>query len=237
MTPSWCAIPSSTDRAGRPVIATGSTAGPGVPTQLRCWTSRDSLAGMKRNGGLLCAISAALAVTSCAAPQVAERGTPEAAPTLEQSYGIPREARRMVPRVADFVLVDKSDRILVLYHRGQAFRAYRGLQFGDAPMGHKRFEGDERTPEGRYTIDTRNPQSSYHLSLRVSYPNASDREYARAYGRSPGGDIFLHGQPNGLASNLRMRGDWTDGCIALSNAEIEEIWELVPDGTPIEIRQ
>ncbi|WFL79004.1 L,D-transpeptidase family protein [Altererythrobacter arenosus] len=147
-----------------------------------------------------------------------------------------RRADRVMPSVADFVLVDKSDRLLVLYSGGHAFKAYRDLQFGDAPLGHKRFEGDERTPEGRYTIDTRNPQSAYHLSLRVSYPNAADRAYAARYGRSPGGDIFIHGQPNGLASDLRMRGDWTDGCIALSNAEIEELWRLIPDGTPIEIR-
>jgi len=135
----------------------------------------------------------------------------------------------------DFVLVDKSDRTLTLFAKGNPVRLFRGLQFGDAPLGHKRFEGDERTPEGRYTIDTRNPNSAYHLSLRVSYPNAQDRAFARALGRSPGGDIFLHGQPNGLAHG-RMRGDWTDGCIALSNAEIEELWQLIADGTPIEIR-
>ncbi len=143
---------------------------------------------------------------------------------------------REVPLRGDFVLVDKSDRLLVVYRRGQAIRAYRGLQFGDAPYGHKQFQGDERTPEGRYSIDTRNPQSAFHLSLRISYPNDHDRAFAAAYGRSPGGDIFIHGQPNALASG-RMRGDWTDGCIALTNEEIEELWAIVPDGTPIEIRQ
>ncbi|MDC0886574.1 L,D-transpeptidase family protein [Altererythrobacter sp.] len=136
---------------------------------------------------------------------------------------------------ADFVLVDKSDRTLVLYQNGREFRRYTGLQFGEAPAGHKQFEGDERTPEGRYTIDTRNPQSSYFLSLRVSYPNAADRAFAEQLGRDPGGDIFLHGQPNGLRSG-RMPGDWTDGCIAFTNAEIRELWDLVADGTPIEIR-
>ena len=152
--------------------------------------------------------------------------------------GASREIRRPGgPLYADFVLVDKSDRILVAYSDGKAIRAYRGIQFGDAPMGHKRFEGDERTPEGRYTIDRRNPQSSYYLSLGISYPNRSDRAFAASYGRSPGGDIFIHGQPNGLASDLRMRGDWTDGCIALANHEIEELWRLVPNGTPIVIRQ
>ena len=142
-----------------------------------------------------------------------------------------------VPALADFLLVDKSDRILVAYAGGRAIRAYRGIQFGDAPMGHKQFEGDERTPEGRYTIDRRNPQSSYHLSLGISYPNAADREHAARRGRSPGGDIFIHGQPNSLADGYRMAGDWTDGCIALTNAEIADLWALVPNGTPIVIRQ
>ena len=139
------------------------------------------------------------------------------------------------PPAADFVLVDKSDRMLTLYARGTAVKTYRGLQFGAAPQGHKRFEGDERTPEGRYAIDARNPASAYRLSLRVSYPNAADRAWAVARGRSPGGDIFLHGQLNWLPAG-RMPGDWTDGCIALANAEIEELWRTVPDGTPIEIR-
>ncbi|MEE4152546.1 MAG: L,D-transpeptidase family protein [Erythrobacter sp.] len=139
------------------------------------------------------------------------------------------------PQVADYLLVDKSERLLIAYAGGQPIRAYRGIQFGDAPQGHKRFEGDERTPEGRYVIDTRNPQSRYHLSLRISYPNGTDRAYAASRGRSPGGDIFIHGQPNWLASG-RMPGDWTDGCIALSNAEIEELWRLVPGGTVIDIR-
>lgn len=136
---------------------------------------------------------------------------------------------------ADFVLVDKSDRMLTLYAAGKPLRTITGLQLGAAPAGHKRFEGDERTPEGRYTIDFANPDSSYWLSLHISYPNAADRAYAEARGRSPGGAIFLHGQPNWLPFG-RLPGDWTDGCIALANAEIEELWRLVPDGTPIEIR-
>ena len=137
--------------------------------------------------------------------------------------------------LADFVLVDKSDRQLTLFHDGKAVNTYSGLQLGDAPLGHKRFEGDERTPEGRYTIDYRNPDSAYHLSLHISYPDAQDSAFAQGQGRSPGGEIFIHGQPNALPLG-RMPGDWTDGCIALSNAEIEELWALVPDGTPIEIR-
>ncbi len=152
-------------------------------------------------------------------------------PPLPGSRSVPRPASIY----ADYLLVDKSDRTLTVYRQGQSLKTYFGLQFGDAPFGHKRFEGDERTPEGVYTIDTRNPRSSYYLSLRISYPNANDRAFAYQYGRSPGGDIFIHGQPNGLRAG-RMRGDWTDGCIALTNQEIAELWQIVPDGTPIEIR-
>ena len=136
---------------------------------------------------------------------------------------------------ADRILVDKSDRLLILFKDGEEIARYSKIRFGDAPEGHKRFEGDERTPEGIYTIDGRNPGSRYHLSLRVSYPNAADRAYAEARGKSAGGDIFLHGQPNGYDGPPISR-DWTDGCIALSNAEIKQIWDVVPDGAEIEIR-
>ena len=149
------------------------------------------------------------------------------------------EARAQQARegeIADFILIDKSDRMLWVYQGGNVIRTYRGLQFGDRPVGHKQFEGDERTPEGRYTIAYGNRQSSYFLSLYIDYPNAADRAFAKARGRSPGGLIFIHGQPNGVSNGVRVPGDWTDGCIALSNEEIAELWSLVPDGTPIEIR-
>ncbi|GAA4643269.1 L,D-transpeptidase family protein [Pontixanthobacter gangjinensis] len=140
------------------------------------------------------------------------------------------------PPVADFILIDKSDRTLTLFTAGKPTRVYSDISFGAAPTGHKQFEGDERTPEGRYTIDTRNPNSAYHLSLRISYPNERDRAFAEAQGRDPGGEIFIHGQPNALTAG-RLTGDWTDGCIAVSNAEIEELWKAVPDGTAIDIQQ
>ena len=133
----------------------------------------------------------------------------------------------------DFVRVEKAARTLTLYAQGQPVRTYTGIQLGDEPVGAKRFQGDERTPEGRYTIDYGNPGSAYHLSLHISYPDARDRTYASERGRSPGGDIFIHGQPNGYG--LRVEGDWTDGCIALADAEIEQLWGLVGDGTAIEI--
>ncbi len=179
----------------------------------------------------LVASIALLAVAACAGPPSQPASDP-----ITYRPPAARTIPALVPQVADYLLVDKSDRMLVAYSSGQPIRVYYGLQFGDAPMGHKRFEGDERTPEGIYTIDTRNPRSSYHLSLRISYPNRQDRAFAAQYGRSPGGDIFIHGQPTGYRGPT-LGGDWTDGCIALTNAEIEELWSIVPDGTPIEIRQ
>ncbi|MDP5103821.1 MAG: L,D-transpeptidase family protein [Erythrobacter sp.] len=173
------------------------------------------------------------ALSACANPPSKVADAPSSQPPLA------REASRIVPgrsfATVDYLLVDKSERLMIGYAGGQPVKVWRGLQFGDAPQGHKRFEGDERTPEGRYIIEGRNPGSAYHLSLKISYPAPEDRAFAAQYGRSPGGDIFLHGQPNGLPAG-RVPGDWTDGCIALSNAEIEELWRIAPDGTVIEIR-
>jgi murein L,D-transpeptidase YafK len=135
---------------------------------------------------------------------------------------------------ADRISVDKSERLMILYKDGKEIARYSRIKLGDAPVGHKRFEGDEKTPEGSYTINGRNPKSSYHLSLRLSYPNAADHAYAKAKGKSPGGDIFIHGQPN-MSPIDRLSHDWTDGCIAVTNAEIAQIWKLVPDRTPINI--
>jgi murein L,D-transpeptidase YafK len=169
-------------------------------------------------------IAALLLAAGCAQPnESARRGLP-----------LPPFPQVAIPQ-AEFVVVDKSERTLTLFAQGRPYRIYRGLQLGDEPEGDKHFEGDERTPEGRYTIDTRNPASAYHLSLHISYPDAADRTFAARVGRPPGGAIFIHGQPNWLPRG-RLPGDWTDGCIALSNAEIEELWRLVPDGTPIEIQ-
>lgn len=186
-----------------------------------------------------------LLLAACAAPQAeAPRETASAAnfptalpPATDRTYAtrqVPHDAVTGRRLIADYLIIDKSERLLIAYQNGRPIKAYRGLQFGDAPMGHKRFQGDERTPEGVYLIDRRNPRSSFHLSLGISYPNRNDLAFAAQYGRSAGGDIFIHGQPTGMAG--RMRGDWTDGCIALTNAEIEELWQIVPDGTPIEIR-
>ncbi|MBO9497966.1 MAG: L,D-transpeptidase family protein [Novosphingobium sp.] len=136
---------------------------------------------------------------------------------------------------ADFVVVDKSERRLTLYREGRPLKTYTGIQLGGAPAGGKQFEGDQRTPEGRYTIDGHKPDSAYHLALHLSYPDEADTAFAARYGRSPGGAIFIHGQPNSLPFG-RVPGDWTAGCIAVSDSEIEELWQTIPDGTPIEIR-
>ncbi len=175
-------------------------------------------------------------VAACAAtPEPAAKTAVPAETQRVAARTIASPVVQPLPLAADYLIVDKSERLLVVYRKGKPLRAYRGIQFGDAPRGHKRFEGDERTPEGIYSIDRRNPQSSFHLSLGISYPNARDRAYAAQYGRSAGGDIFIHGQPTGYAGPP-LKGDWTDGCIALTNAEIEELWRIVPNGTPIEIR-
>ncbi|MCY1669740.1 L,D-transpeptidase family protein [Novosphingobium sp. SL115] len=148
---------------------------------------------------------------------------------------VPARAQDIRAEDVASVRVEKSARrLLLLDGQDRILREYSGIQLGDAPVGHKQFEGDERTPEGRYVIDHGNPASAYHLSLHISYPNARDRAFAESRGRSPGGQIFIHGQPNGLPAG-KLPGDWTDGCIALSNAEIEQLWSLVGDGTPIEI--
>jgi murein L,D-transpeptidase YafK len=140
------------------------------------------------------------------------------------------------PPVAASVLVEKAARRLTLLDAsGTPLRVYTGIALGGSPVGTKRFEGDRRTPEGRYVIDYGNEASAYHLSLHISYPDSRDRARAQAEGRDPGGLIFVHGQPNGYGYT-RIPGDWTDGCIALSDQEIEEIWGMVADGTPIDIR-
>jgi len=130
------------------------------------------------------------------------------------------------------VLIDKSTRQMHLMHNEKALKSY-SVGLGFAPAGHKAVEGDGRTPEGEYRIDRRNPNSEFHLSVGISYPNAQDRAYAQSIGKSPGGDIFIHGRP---WKNRKGGRDWTAGCIAVSNREIEEIYSMVRNGTPITIR-
>ncbi|NIZ15603.1 murein L,D-transpeptidase family protein [Phaeobacter sp. HF9A] len=134
----------------------------------------------------------------------------------------------------DLLRIDKSDRMLTGFV-GEVPVLRMGIALGFAPEGDKRREGDGKTPEGRFHIDRRNENSAYHLSLGIDYPRAEDRARAAAEGVDPGGDIFIHGQPNALPDALALPGDWTAGCIAVSNAQMRQLWELVPIGTPVEI--
>jgi murein L,D-transpeptidase YafK len=137
---------------------------------------------------------------------------------------------------ADRVVINKAKRELILFRGTEALRTYR-IALGTNPVGPKRRRGDGKTPEGLYTISGRNPRSSYHRSLRISYPSREDRARAARARVDPGGDIMIHGLPNGRGyiGRLHRQIDWTDGCVAVTDDEIEEIWRLVPDGTPVRI--
>ncbi|GBD96221.1 L,D-transpeptidase catalytic domain [bacterium BMS3Abin06] len=138
---------------------------------------------------------------------------------------------------ADYMLLEKSSKRLTLFSDEKVLKSYR-VALGRNPEGPKLVKGDKRTPEGRYIIDSRNPDSKYHLSLHISYPNEIDREIAGIAGVSSGGNIMIHGIGDEYAWMGKFHAvlNWTDGCIAVTNEEIEEIWRLVPDGTAIEIR-
>jgi len=135
----------------------------------------------------------------------------------------------------DRIIVEKSQRRMELMSGSRVVRSY-DIALGFAPEGDKQREGDGKTPEGRYVIESRNASSSFHLSLRLSYPDTADRAAAAVLGVSPGGDIFIHGAPNWWFLPGQPPGDWTRSCIAVTKAEIEEIWRLVPDDTPVEIK-
>lgn len=171
---------------------------------------------------MLAAGAAALLLMSCSEAPDRNAGPPKLAPKHER---------------ADMVLVEKAARRLTLLRDGRPIASYL-IALGFAPVGDKVKEGDGRTPEGRYTIDFRNPNSAYHLSLRVSYPDKTDKAEAAALGVSPGGDIFIHGYPPGRDWFARIFRpfDWTAGCISVTDPQIREIWSLVPTGAPIEIR-
>jgi murein L,D-transpeptidase YafK len=136
------------------------------------------------------------------------------------------------------VLVTKADRSLYLFDsEGNMMRSFK-VSLGFNPVGQKQEEGDGRTPEGRYFIDKRNERSDYFLSLHLTYPNPQDVDRAKKRGKSPGGGLFIHGQPNGKEWQTWKYGnahDWTFGCIAVEDREMREIWNLVPDGTPVVI--
>jgi murein L,D-transpeptidase YafK len=138
---------------------------------------------------------------------------------------------------ADRVLVIKKTKVLRLYNGDRLLASYP-VVFGPRPTGHKRQEGDGRTPEGTYLLDFKKPDSAYHKAIHVSYPNEEDRRRAKARGVAPGGAIMIHGQKNyfGWATVATKRFNWTRGCIALSNKDMDAVWEAVDAGTPIEIK-
>jgi murein L,D-transpeptidase YafK len=138
---------------------------------------------------------------------------------------------------ADRLVVDKSERRLRLVKAGQVIAEYP-IRLGLNPGGHKLHEGDFRTPEGHYYLSRRNPRSDYFLSIEVSYPNEADRRRARGHGKQPGGSIMIHGLPNvpRKPADYYERNDWTDGCIAVSNSDMVDIWLRTTVGVPIDIQ-
>ncbi len=136
----------------------------------------------------------------------------------------------------DKVFVNKSERVLKLLSGDKVIKTYH-IALGDSPAGHKRQEGDERTPTGTYNLDYKNENSKYYRSIHISYPNASDKAQAKKRGVSPGGDIMIHGQKNGLGhlAVITQQRDWTDGCIAVTDNEMDEIMSVYKAGMPIEI--
>jgi murein L,D-transpeptidase YafK len=139
---------------------------------------------------------------------------------------------------ADKIVVIKSKRLILLMNNGEILKAYR-IALGKSPVGHKSRQGDQKTPEGTYVIDSRTADSKFYLALHISYPNELDIKKAEKIGVDPGGRIMIHGLPNGLGKQigkLHRLSDWTDGCIAVTNSEMDEIWRLVPDGITIEIK-
>ncbi len=167
----------------------------------------------------------ATGVLATMAPSLAE--TVRSAPEDWERYATPK---------ADKIVVYKSQRRMVLLRGGTIVRSYH-VALGHNPFGQKNAAGDGKTPEGTYYIDRRNIASDYHLALHISYPQENDIARAAAHGAEPGGAIMIHGQPNSLTPEERklLSTDWTAGCIALTNPEIDEVWRLVDDGVTVEI--
>jgi hypothetical protein len=159
---------------------------------------------------------------------------------FEPLYAVPIPAaglRVPAPTAADSIVVYKRERTLVLFNKGVPIKSYF-IALGSKPVGDKERAGDQKTPEGLFYINAHNPASKFHLGLRISYPDDAHRARAAALGADPGGDIMIHGLPleYSEAGKKHIQNDWTNGCVALSNQEIEEIWHAVPDGTPVQIK-
>jgi murein L,D-transpeptidase YafK len=153
------------------------------------------------------------------------------------SICIVAQSAAQTPPHPDHVVVLKKERTLELLSQGKVIKTYKVALGGD-PIGPKTRQGDHKTPEGTYVLDFRNAHSRFYKSIHISYPSEHDRAVARRQGVSPGGDVFVHGLAKGygwLGSSHRLK-DWTDGCVAVTNEEMDEIWNAVPDGTQIEIK-
>jgi murein L,D-transpeptidase YafK len=163
--------------------------------------------------------------------------TPQASLPVITKTAYPVDQKKEPLSILTRLLVEKSARKLYAYHNDKLVRSY-SVALGFNPTGHKEKEGDGKTPEGLYHIVSKNNKSRYHLSLKISYPNKTDTARARQKGVSPGGDIMIHGLMKGLslAGSLHTLHDWTLGCVAVTNDEIEEIFRATPIGTPIEIK-
>lgn len=190
---------------------------------------RDSVTSTGRRAVLLAALAL---LAGCARPPAPPPMPLPPTPPV----ALPPPPSIPLPRRADRVVVRKAAHELTLYRDGQPLKTYK-VALGTGGLAPKRQAGDRRTPEGVYRIDGRNLQSDFHRSLHISYPAPGDVAAARARGVPPGGDIMLHGIRNGLGwlGELHLRDDWTNGCIAVTDEEIEEIWDAVADGTVIEI--
>ncbi len=177
------------------------------------------------------AVTAALLLWQALAPPAAP-----ALPGWAALPAIPVLPAGPIEGKVDRIVIDKTGRLMVAFQDGRPVRAFQ-VALGFTPQGHKTRQGDGRTPEGVFRVDRRNDASRFHLSLGLDYPRPQDRAQARAAGMHPGGDIFIHGQPNGrVTRGYRIKGDWTDGCIAVSDGEIEDLFAATRIGTEVEIR-
>lgn len=182
-------------------------------------------------------IIAAQQAELAASRQELESKTEEIGKLQERVAALEEKVFALRTEPADKVLIEKKERRLTLLSKGEVIKTYK-IALGGNPVGPKERQGDNKTPEGTYIIDSRNGNSGFHLALHISYPNEKDKMRARELGVSPGGDIMIHGIKNGFsqvgASHAEM--DWTEGCIAVTNQEMEEIYKFVPNGTIVEIK-
>lgn len=148
---------------------------------------------------------------------------------------VPQSADTELTSPVQRILIEKAARRMTVYQQSGPAKTYK-IALGSSPQGDKSRQGDGRTPEGVFRVDRLNPQSRFHLSLGIDYPQAHHRKAAHAAGFDPGGDIMIHGQPNSIPDGYRVKGDWTEGCIAVTDGEIEEIFAMTRIGTEVEIR-